>query len=240
MPMAAKQPVIGISMNYSLLGSYHQFHIRNKYIDAVAAAAALPLPLPCTNSGRSVTAYLNMVDALIIIGGLDYPAAMYGLEDVPEMQLCDARRSASDPLYFLTALELGMPIVGICAGLQLMNIATGGSLIRHLPTTRDHTGEAYHPVKITAGKWLNRIFDADEITVNSNHHQAVDPKRVGRGAVVCATAMDGVIEALEFDFPQMVLGVQWHPERITDDTHRRKFFDFLSLQAEKYRQSHVV
>lgn len=227
-------------MNYSLLGSYHQFHIRNKYIDAVAASSALPLPLPCTNSGINVHAYLEMVDALVIIGGLDYPAAMYGKEDVPEMQLCDARRSASDPLYFLTALELGMPIVGICAGLQLMNIATAGTLIRHLATTADHTGEAYHPVKITGGRWLTRIFDSEEIIVNSNHHQAVDPESIGRGAQVCAVAMDGVIEALEFDYPQMVLGVQWHPERITDDAHRRKFFDFLALQAEQYRQARIL
>lgn len=229
----SSKPVIGLSMNYMQLGSYHQFHLRNKYVDAVTGHGALPLPLPCTSAPEDIDHYLSLIDALIIIGGLDYPADMFGEEPHPKIDPADPRRAESDPLFFHAALKAGLPILGICAGMQLMNIALGGKLIQHLDTAEYHTGENYHPVNITGGRWLPQIFGSDQITVNSNHHQGLNPAFIGHGLSICALAPDGIIEAVEYDAPQMVLGIQWHPERITDLIHRKAIFDFLIAQTSQ-------
>ena len=114
---------------------------------------------------------------------------------------------------------------------QLMNIYFGGKLIQHIENLDAHFGEKYHPVRILGGRWLPRIFGKDEITVNSNHHQGVDPQHIGQGLQVVAKAEDGMVEALEYEAPQMVLGIQWHPERIIDPEVSRPVFQFLNELA---------
>ncbi|MDP2173100.1 MAG: gamma-glutamyl-gamma-aminobutyrate hydrolase family protein [Candidatus Cloacimonadaceae bacterium] len=231
-----RKPVIGLSMNYMQLGKHHQFHLRGKYVDAVVSHCALPLPLPCTTDAESIHQYLSLIDALVIIGGNDYPAEMFGETPHPKIELADPRRAEADPLLFHAALKWNLPILGICAGMQLMNIALGGKLVQHLDTAEYHTGENYHPVKITGGRWLPLIFDTGLLTVNSNHHQGLNPAYIGKGLTICAIAEDEVIEAVEYDSPQMVLGIQWHPERITDLLHRKSLFDFFIDQARLYNQ----
>lgn len=226
-------PQIGLSMNYMQLGSYHQFHIRDKYIDAVVANGMLPLPIPCLGDKPALRQYLEQVGALIVIGGLDYPPRLYGQEPHPEADIAHARRVESDFLLLETTLELGLPTLGICAGMQLMNIFFGGKLIQHIDNLEHHYGEKFHPVTIQGGVWLPRIFSATTILVNSNHHQAVDPNHLGKGLKVVATADDGCIEALEYDAPQMVLGIQWHPERIPDPEVARPVFQFIRGLARR-------
>jgi len=228
-----ERPVIGISMNYTLLGSYEQFHVRNRYLDAVFDNGGLPLPLPCTPDREMIRQYLDKVGALIIIGGLDYPSGMYGQAPHPKLDAVHQRRAEADLPLFKEALRLGIPILGICAGAQLINIARGGQLIQHLEPGDMHIKENYHPVKVQGGRWLPAIFAKDELTVNSNHHQALDPEYIGQGLRVVATAPDQVVEAVELDVPQMVLGLQWHPERITDAEHRARVFQFLCAQARR-------
>jgi putative glutamine amidotransferase len=146
-------------------------------------------------------------------------------------------------------MELKLPILGICAGLQLMNIATGGKLIQHLDTVEQHLGEKYHPVKIGHSRWLSKIFNTDRLIVNSNHHQGIDKDYIGQGFTPVAWAEDGQIEALEYDCNQFVLGIQWHPERISTaaenaqpyagtlidssmlDRHRNLVFSYFIEQA---------
>ncbi|HOH79542.1 MAG TPA: gamma-glutamyl-gamma-aminobutyrate hydrolase family protein [Candidatus Cloacimonadota bacterium] len=230
-----ERPVIGLSMNYTLLGSYEQFHIRNRYLDAIFDHGGLPLPLPCTPDRDLVRQYLAKIDALVIIGGLDYPSQMYNQAPHPRLDAMHERRAGSDIPLFEEALQTGMPILGICAGAQLINIALGGSLIQHLEPGEMHIKENYHPVQVLGGHWLPAIFGSDALTVNSNHHQALDPQRIGLGLRVVALAEDGVVEAVELDVPQMVLGLQWHPERITDLSHRAMVFEFLAKEALTYR-----
>ena len=230
-----ERPVIGLSMNYTLLGSYEQFHIRNRYLDAVFDHGGLPLPLPCTPDRELIRQYLSRVDALVIIGGLDYPSQMYGQQAHPRLDAMHSRRAGADIPLFEEAMKTGMPILGICAGAQLINIALGGALIQHLEDGALHIKENYHPVQVLGGRWLPSIFAKDSLTVNSNHHQALDPERIGKGLKVVALAEDGVVEAVELDVPQMVLGLQWHPERITDLSHRAMVFEFLAKEALTYR-----
>ncbi|MBW6514157.1 MAG: gamma-glutamyl-gamma-aminobutyrate hydrolase family protein [Candidatus Syntrophosphaera sp.] len=226
-----KRPVIGISMNYMQLGTYHQFHVRDKYIDAVYKYGGLPFPIPGLEDKAALLQYLERVGVLVIIGGLDYPPDLYGEEPHPKTDLAHERRVKGDYLLLETALELGKPVLGICAGMQLMNIFFGGKLIQHIDELEAHYGEKYHPVKIHGGRWLPRIFGKEEVMVNSNHHQGVDPAHIGRGLKVVATAEDGMVEALEYDASQMVLGIQWHPERIIDPEVSRPHFQFLNELA---------
>ncbi|MDD2332553.1 MAG: gamma-glutamyl-gamma-aminobutyrate hydrolase family protein, partial [Candidatus Cloacimonetes bacterium] len=164
------RPKIGLSMNYMKLGSYHQFHIRDTYIDAIYQHGGLPCPIPCFEDKEVLRQYLSGIQALIIIGGLDYPPALYDEPVDPHSEIMEARRAHSDFLLLELCLELDLPVLGICAGMQLMNIFFGGKLIQHLPELDAHFGEKYHEIRITGGRWLPAIFSADSLLVNSNHH----------------------------------------------------------------------
>ncbi len=225
------RPVIGLSMNYMQLGQYHQFHIRDKYIDAVRAAGAMPLVIPCTSDAAEIRQYLALTGALIIIGGLDYPPDLYGQEPHPLADLAHPRRAESDLLLLKLAIEMKLPILGICAGMQLINIYFGGSLIQHIDQLDNHLGEKYHEIEILGGRFLAQIYQDKAVTVNSNHHQAVDPKALGKGLRIVAMAEDGIIEAVEADCPQMLLGIQWHPERIADPKIGLRVFDYMAELA---------
>lgn len=225
------RPVIGLSMNYMQLGSYHQFHIRDKYIDAVYDYGGLPMPLPCTSDEDLLRQYLSYIDGLIIIGGMDYPPDLYGQEVHPKADIMHERRVKGDMLLVKLILDTNKPVLGICAGMQLLNIYTGGKLIQHMDTTDNHFGEKYHEITIKENRWLSQFIDSDKLIVNSNHHQGIDPAYIGQGFKVVATAHDGVIEAMELEGEQMVLGIQWHPERITDLKHRKQIFEFFISKA---------
>ncbi len=227
-----QQPMIGISMNFMQLGSYHQFHVRDKYIDAVCESGAVPLPIPCLEDEDALQRYLELVGGLIIIGGLDYPPQLYGEAPHPKTEPAHPRRVKADYLLLELALKQGLPILGICAGMQLLNIFFGGRLIQHYEPLGNHYGEVFHPIRIAGGRWLQQIFAKDTITVNSNHHQTLAPGFLGKGLQVVAKAEDGVIEAVEYVAPQMVLGIQWHPERIPDPALRLPVFSFLNQQAQ--------
>ena len=225
------RPVIGISMNFMQLGSYHQFHIRDKYIDAVYDYGGLPCPIPCLTDEDALRQYVSRIDGLIIIGGMDYPPDMYGEEVHPKADVMEERRAVSDRLLVKVILETNKPVLGICAGMQLLNICAGGKLVQHMPTTDNHFGEKYHEITLTKSRWLSQFVDGDKIIVNSNHHQGINPDYVGKGFAVVATANDGVIEAMELEGEQMVLGIQWHPERITDLEHRKRIFEYFIGKA---------
>jgi putative glutamine amidotransferase len=229
-----KRPMIGVSMNFMQLGQYHQFHVRDKYIDAVYNSGAQPLPIPCLADKSCLQDYLALVGAVIFIGGMDYPPHLFGQEIHPKTELTHERRVEADFLLLETAMEMQLPVLGICAGMQLINIFFGGQLIQHIEQYDNHYGEKYHQVRLS-GHWLPQIYGKEEILVNSNHHQGVHPQHIGEGLQVVAVAEDGMIEALEYEAPQMVLGIQWHPERITDPEVSKPIFAFLKHQAELRR-----
>jgi putative glutamine amidotransferase len=171
-------------------------------------------------------------DGVVIGGGDDVDPALYGRPLLEEGNVeVDAARDAIDFPVFDEAWRKGVPILGICRGLQVVNVARGGTLIQDLPlespsdVAHRHPKKPNrrdHPVEIRPDTRLAKIAGASVIDVNSRHHQAVD--QPARDFVVTATAPDGVIEALETQDGRWLVAVQWHPENLTDDPAARRLF----------------
>lgn len=201
------------------------------YVESIVEAGGLPLLVP-PSPKEVLQEYLDLADGVLFTGGLDYPPELYGQKPHPSVEEQARERVQSDMDLMRLTLDSPKPALGICAGLQLMNICAGGALVQHLDGAEAHKAEhmekdSSHPAKVEKGTLLHRIFGQDEIVVNSAHHQAADPKGLGKGLKVSALAPDGTIEGLELAAPareRFFLFVQWHPERIPDAEHRRKLF----------------
>ena len=221
------KPVIGLSCSTLVLAGMRgvpRFALVHSYVDCVLRAGGLPLLLPNVDPD-TVSAYLSRIDGLVLSGGLDVDPMHYGADPVPNLGQVDAWRDRFELSLANRAFELGMPILAICRGVQLLNVARGGTLVQDIGTEVEsplrHSQKAVqqdtyaHRVLIEPGTCLHEVAGAQEIRVNSFHHQACD--RLAEGFVVSARSPDGVIEGAEApDHPHCV-GVQWHPERTPDD-----------------------
>lgn len=205
------------------------------YGRAIIEHGGLPLLIPFLDDEEKLAAYVEMSDGIILSGGRDYPPEWYGREPDPSFKTVGPERAACDRILVRLALESGKPVLGICGGLQLANIHLGGGLVMDIRTEvgesvehrSSEAGDAYHEALIEPGTLAARVLGEGLTRVNSAHHQSADPDRIGRGLVVTARCpADGVIEALEpaeKDGPFRFF-VQWHPERILDQEHRRRVF----------------
>jgi putative glutamine amidotransferase len=230
------QPVIGLTLDHEPAGGWSQFPwyaIRENYCAAVRRAGGLPVLLP--HEPDDAGAYLDRIDGLIVTGGgFDIDPALFGAAARHPSVKTKDRRTAFELAATRRALTRDMPVLGICGGQQLLNVALGGTLIQHIPdevpgalahrqpNPRDEPG---HMVRLVAGTLLRRIAGADALAVNSAHHQAV--KATGPGVVVDAVAEDGVVEGIEDPRRRFCLGVQWHPEFALSDGDRRIFGAFV-------------
>jgi putative glutamine amidotransferase len=191
------------------------------YVDAVQRAGALALLLPpdprlVEQPGELVA----MLDGLLLAGGADIDPAAYGQTPHPETQETVPERDAFEIALTRCAIERDVPVLGICRGMQLINVALGGTLTQHLPEHLGHEEHrrvmgsfegSDHDVELLDGTLAMRVIGAARHGTKSHHHQGVD--RVGEGLRVSATAAaDGLIEAVELPERSFVLGVQWHPE----------------------------
>jgi len=200
------------------------------YIESVIEAGGLPILVP-PSPPEVLKEYLALADGILFTGGDDDPPEFYGQEPHSEVEPQPKERAESDRNLMRLVLESSKPALGICAGLQLLNISKGGSLIQHLSNASRHRAvheeeDSSHPVSVIPKTRLSDLFGAGEIQVNSSHHQAADPENIAKGLKVSARAPDGTIEGLELENPKgrFFLFVQWHPERIPDAAHRRKIF----------------
>jgi putative glutamine amidotransferase len=193
------------------------------YVRSVTAAGGLALPLP-VQAPEAAEAYVATIDGLLLSGGKDIDPAYYGEEPAKGFGAIDHGRDAWEMSLFRAALERGLPIFGICKGIQLINVALGGNLYQDLSTHRPGTGlhypeempvdQPFHGLRIEKGSLVESALGGEPVRVNSFHHQAV--RDLGRGLKVTATAPDGVIEAIESTDPgSFILGVQFHPESLT-------------------------
>ncbi|MCD8116940.1 MAG: gamma-glutamyl-gamma-aminobutyrate hydrolase family protein [Oscillospiraceae bacterium] len=193
------------------------------YIDAVELAGAEAVYLPQATDADSAAAALETVDCIILTGGEDLDPALYGEEPYELLETVNQVRDVSDYWYCTVALEMDMPILATCRGLQLLNVVCGGTLYQDFPSQyetdvevihRDPAGEdfAYHNITVEDETSLvaQAMGGAGEYEVNSWHHQAI--KDLGEGLVVTAVADDGIIEAVELPEASFVLAVQFHPE----------------------------
>nr|WP_260745341.1 gamma-glutamyl-gamma-aminobutyrate hydrolase family protein [Mycobacterium sp. SMC-2] len=186
----------------------------------LAGGAAVLLP-PQPAEPETVGSILDNLHALVITGGYDVDPAAYGQQPHPSS---DSPRSARDAWEFALlrgALDRGLPVLGICRGAQVLNVALGGTLHQHLPDVLGHDGHRAGngvftrlPVRTVAGSRLAALV-GESTTAPCYHHQAID--EIGEGLVVSARDPDGVIEAVELPGDSFVLAVQWHPEQSLDD-----------------------
>lgn len=240
--LRAGRPVIGLNMDFDAAQgpAPSRYRVNADYVDRICEAGGLPLLIPCVNDEGFLKAYLGRVDGFLFTGGMDYPPEMYGESAHAKTKIMCSCRFSVDMFLAKEVLKTKIPVLGICAGMQLINIAYGGKLIQHLPDAEKHAQKSpgvdnTHKVEITGGKILSGIFGrpGTQITVNSSHHQAVNTDFVSKGLCVSAKTENGVIEAIEAVSDRFLLGLQWHPERIKDKSHQQKIFSAFIKAAAK-------
>jgi len=232
-------PRILLNMAVGELNGREVEYLNSEYAMRVSAAGAVPVLCPSIEKAEMVESLLDVADGVLLIGGKDYDPRSYGEEPHPETALT-RKRPEFDFLFAKAALRRELPILGICAGCQLLNIVTGGKLIQHLGNAEKHTRGVTHAATVTAPGFFGRALGAavgSRGTVNSFHHQAVDPEHLGNGIRVTAVAFDGSVEAIELPGPRMVLGVQFHPERMDD--LGPGFFALLADEARRGRAGRI-
>jgi putative glutamine amidotransferase len=212
-----RRAVIGITLGDGDRPGYTS--MRADYVRSVARSGAVPVVLP-TLPAEAADAVLDRLDGLVLSGGIDVDPALYGRTRHPKLGRVDRERDDFELALTRDALRRDLPILAICRGQQVLNVATGGTLIQDIPSelegavTHAAAGRRTrrsHPVEVVPGSKLREILGPGPISVNSFHHQAID--RLGEGLSVSGRCPeDGVIEAVEMNDRAFVLGVQWHPE----------------------------
>lgn len=238
-------PLIGLSLDRTddARGEAYALHqLRAAYVDAVAAGGGAPLLLaPSAGAADSwVDAVLDRLDGLLLTGGaFDVPPALYGEAPAPRLGPLKPERTAFERLLLRGARARELPVLGICGGMQLINVELGGSLYQHLPDDlpqgleHEQPGDRRlpaHPVQVVAGSRLAGLLGAGALAVNTSHHQGV--KRLGQGLVASAHSPDGLVEAFEAAGTDWLFGVEWHPELLWDSEPRhRGLFHGLAAAA---------
>jgi putative glutamine amidotransferase len=244
------RPIIGITPDYSdgvrkdsRSPGEPTYFLRARYVDVIKDLGGIPFLLPITKDPKLQADLLNRIDGLLITGsGPDLDPRLYGERPTARFKIMSEERAGFELGLAKRALKRNQPVLGICGGLQLLNVAMGGSLIQDIPaqskaplTHRQENAatRTSHSVRIIPKTRLSRILRVDRLKVNSSHHQAA--KRVAPGFVVSAVAPDGIIEALESPAHRFVIGVQWHPEFLyrKDQASRRLFKSFLRQSARR-------
>ena len=200
---------------------------QSKYIESLARAGAGMRWVELSDPEQAVQDALTC-DGLLLPGGGDMDPKFYGQARIPACGEPNLLRDAAEPLLLRAFLATDKPVLGICRGIQVMNAVLGGDLYQdikpfeHLP----HNGHwaKVHTVTVRRGTLLSRILGQDTVLVNSQHHQAVD--RVAPGFTIAALSEDGIVEAIEKPDAGFCLGVQWHPEWLSDaDPAMQSLFD---------------
>ncbi len=243
------RPVIGIPTDSIVRDGALRHWLRDSYVSAVVAAGGAPLLIPSNGDEATAYALYRCLDGLLLSGGGDVAPGYYG-ESVTgtEADSIDPNRDSTELMLTRWALADDLPILGICRGHQVLNVATGGSLWQDIPSdlpssTTDHRGSTYtldrslltHTVKLEPGCKAAALFRVEELTVNSLHHQGV--KAVGAGLKATGVSPDGLVEVLEGTQNQWVLSVQWHPEELwRTQTEAASLFKAL-VEAAKARRN---
>lgn len=239
-------PIIGFSASLlkvesgTYLGLERSCVIHN-FIQIIEEWGGVPLILPVVEKQDIIEAQLDLVDGIILTGGQDIHPLHYHSEPGLYMGAIQPKRDHHEILLVQAAAKQRKPILGICRGIQLINVAFGGTLIQDIPSEisgacAHSQNSAYdvatHNVKISRGSRLERILGTHELMTNSFHHQAI--KNVAPHFQVNAQTLDGVIEGIESDDDSFVLGVQWHPEVMLSVVETKLLFQaFINAASER-------
>jgi putative glutamine amidotransferase len=222
------------------------------YIEGVAEAGGIPVVLPPVGEARTAEVVIGGLDGLLLSGGSDLHPGYYGEEPIPELGVTIPERDAFEMSLLEHALRRQIPILGICRGMQILNVALGGTLYQDLPSQMDHMvllghrqetpkWQPTHEVEVNGGSKVAEILGTDELKVNSYHHQAI--KELASGLVTVAYASDGVVEAVESTdlSERWLIGVQWHAEAMRDagPEHRNLFVAHVSA-AKRHALRHAA
>jgi putative glutamine amidotransferase len=232
----SKKPLIGITFDAQDPGGYSQYPwyaLRENYCTAIVNAGGIPFPL--IHDLNLVEDYLSLIDGLLITGGgHDVDPKLYGEKEMHPTVKLKPRRTFFEKGIAQKTLQKNLPLLGICGGEQVLNVALGGTLIQHIPDEvpgalehkQSHKrDESCHEIKIEKGTLLYQIMERESLFVNSVHHQAV--KDPAPGVVVNAWAPDGIIEGIEAPAYKFCLGLQWHPEFIVTPQESALFKAFI-------------
>lgn len=225
------------------------YAIRCNYTNMLQEAGASAILLPYDHS--SIDEYLSLIDGLMVIGGhFDVHPKRYGVKEIhPTVTLNETRENFEFEIT-QKALKSDLPILGICNGMQLINILHGGDIIQHIPDNekfipheqskvkgQEDSSKAYHDVEIVKGTILHKITQQSTIPTNSSHHQGVG--KVGLGLEISGRTTDGMIEAIENPRHPYCLGVQWHPEFNVSQADKSIFESFVDA-AKNFRIKHTL
>ena len=245
----SRRPLIGITTYPA--NAEGDFDLPADYVDAVRRAGAVPLLLPPGEPGWA-RELVERLDAVILTGGGDIGPAEYGGALHPTIYKIDRERDRSECALVRSAVDSGLPTLCICRGVQVLNVALGGTLVEHLPDVvgeevahrvdlppgedgDSSAGPAEHVVKVEPGSRLAGVVGALEFSCTSWHHQGL--RDVAAGLDVVARASDGTIEAVELASHPWLFGVQWHPEiTAEEDPIQQRLFDRLADAARAVGQ----
>ena len=233
-------PLIGVTTSITIGKMPERAYVNSAYLHAVQQAGAVPVVLPPQLSAASLARLARGLDGLLLTGGGDIDPAVFGEAPHPTLFEVAPTRDTLEASAVRIALERRLPILAVCRGIQLLNVALGGTLFQDVgtdpgtqlqhspPAPRD---QPTHKVKVKPGSRLAETLGTDELEVNSMHHQAV--KALGTGLAAVAWAPDQIIEGVEMTEPsRFVLGVQWHPEELVGHSEAaRRLFAALVRSA---------
>lgn len=225
---------IGITAHIEMVGDDHDgslhYVVSVPYVKAVRRACALPVLIPVVDPDDAV-AMLDMVDALVITGGCDVDPTNYEAAPEPLLGPTDKERDAADLAITRAAVESNVPTLATCRGIQVLNVAMGGTLVQHVDEHMrlDMYNQDVHGVDIDPTSRLATVLGTEVMGVNSLHHQVID--RLGTGVRAVARNHDGHVEAIEIDAAPAVLGVQWHPELLRHRHDHLALFEDLVHQV---------
>lgn len=243
------KPIIGVTPDYNAGdrkewgGREPTYFLRARYVRAIEELGGIPLILPLVKERGSRVRLLRDIDGLLLTGsGPDLPPTLYGERQRFKFPVVSGRRSTFELEMVRLAQRADLPVLGICGGMQAMNVACGGSLFQDIPSQitkplqhRQSTKATNlsHAVSVTSGTLLGRILRTLSLRVNSSHHQSV--KAVAPSLIASAVAPDGIVEAIESPTHRFFLGIQWHPEFLFDRhrLHRKLFEAFVRAASRR-------
>ncbi len=215
------KPIIGLTTFKEIKTTWTYNNVSYNYVNSVLLAGGVPIMIPILKDTEDIDRYLDIVDGLIFTGGEDVAPLLYGENPIKEVTCICSDRDNMELNLFKRAYEKGVPIFGVCRGLQLINVALGGTLYQDINSQiKDSLGhsvdmagdELYHSMKVEKDSKLYEVFQREMVDINSFHHQSV--KDLGKDLKVSAYSEDGIVEAFESTNDKFIMAVQFHPEAL--------------------------